>query len=153
FLYETALYPEPEYTFKHPLTQEVAYHSQLGDRRTRLHSSVARAMQALDPDKLDERAALIAHHVEQAGQAVDAARWHARAAQWASAHDRAAALRHWQRVRKILAPMTDSQESTALALSSHAQIQNLFWHLGVSEEEAAMVFGEGRTLASRTGDV
>src|SRR5262249_42308211 len=30
FLYEAALYPEAEYTFKHPLTQEVAYRAQLG---------------------------------------------------------------------------------------------------------------------------
>ncbi len=153
FLYETSLYPEPEYTFKHPLTQEVAYHSQLGDRRARLHGSAARALQALYPDKLDERAALIAHHLEQAGEALDASRWHARAAQWAGTHDRNAALRHWRRVRKLLAPMTDSQEAIALALASHTQMLSLFWVLGVSEEEAAIVFSEGTTLASRAADV
>jgi predicted ATPase len=144
FLYEAALYPEAEYTFKHPLTQEVAYHTQLSDRRVRLHASVARALQALYPDKLDERAALIAHHLEQAGEALDAARWDARAAQWAGARDRAAALRHWQRVRKLLAPMIDSQEAIALALASHQQILSLFWNLGVSDEEAAIVFSEER---------
>src|SRR6266542_2368943 len=153
FIYEEALYPQAEYAFKHPLTQEVAYHTQLADHRARLHSSVARAVQALYPDKLDERAALIANHLEQAGEAFDAARWHARAAQWAGTHDRAAALRHGQRVRKLLGPMIDSQEVIALALASHAQILNLFWILGVSEEEAAIVFGEGKTLASEAGDV
>jgi class 3 adenylate cyclase len=107
FLYEAALYPEAEYTFKHPLTQEVAYRAQLGDRRARLHGSVARALQRLYPDKLDARAAEIAHHVEQAGEGLDAARWHTRAGQWAGTHDRAAALQHWQRVRWLLAPMTD----------------------------------------------
>src|SRR5262249_19006013 len=90
FLYEAALYPEAEYTFKHPLTQEVAYHSQLGDRRARLHGSVARALQALHAEKLDERAALIANHLEAAADALDAAQCHARAAQWAGAHDREA---------------------------------------------------------------
>jgi len=30
FLYETRLFPEREYTFKHALTHEVAYHSLLG---------------------------------------------------------------------------------------------------------------------------
>jgi tetratricopeptide (TPR) repeat protein len=153
FIYEEALYPQAEYAFKHPLTQEVAYHTQLGDRRSRLHGSVGRVIQALHPDKLDELAALIAQHLEQAGDALDAARWHARAAQWAGTRDRAAALRHWQRVRKLLSPITDSQEAIALALASHAQILNLFWGLGVSEEEAAIVFSEGKTLASRAGDV
>jgi adenylate cyclase len=152
FLYETALYPEPEYTFKHPLTQEVAYRAQLGDRRTRLHSSVARALQTLYPDKLDERAAVIAQHLEQAGEALDAARWHARAAQWAGTHDRNAALRHWHGVRKLLASIADSKEAIALALASHMQMLSLFWVLGVSEEEAAIVFSEGKTLATRTGD-
>ena len=35
FVYEQALYPEAVYAFKHPLTQEVAYGSQLGERRCR----------------------------------------------------------------------------------------------------------------------
>ena len=33
FLYETSLFPELEYTFKHALTHEVAYGSQLHERR------------------------------------------------------------------------------------------------------------------------
>ncbi len=38
FLYQEALYPEAEYSFKHPLTQEVAYRSQLAERRARVHA-------------------------------------------------------------------------------------------------------------------
>jgi tetratricopeptide (TPR) repeat protein len=87
------------------------------------------------------------------GETLDAARWHARAAQWAGTHNRDAALRHCQRVRKLLAPMTDSREAIALALASHAQMLSLFWVLGVSEEEAAIVFREGKILARRAGDV
>ena len=66
-----ALYPEVEYAFKHPLTQEVAYRSQLGARRARVHAAVARVIEQLKPDKLDEHAALIAHHWEQAGERAD----------------------------------------------------------------------------------
>jgi adenylate cyclase len=36
FLYPKALFPEAEYAFRHPLTQEVAYRSQLGERRQRV---------------------------------------------------------------------------------------------------------------------
>jgi predicted ATPase len=60
FLYEEALYPEAEYAFKHPLTQEVAYGSQLMERRARLHAAVARAIEGADLAKLGERAALLA---------------------------------------------------------------------------------------------
>ncbi|MGH7289282.1 MAG: ATP-binding protein, partial [Myxococcota bacterium] len=41
FLFEKALYPTAEYAFKHPLTQEVAYRSQLAERRARTHAAVA----------------------------------------------------------------------------------------------------------------
>jgi class 3 adenylate cyclase/tetratricopeptide (TPR) repeat protein len=153
FLYEAALYPETEYTFKHPLTEEVVYHSQLADRRVRLHGSVARALQSVSPEKLDERAALIAQHLEQASEALEAAQWHARAAQWVGVRDRRAALQHWHRVRKLLKATTDSQEASALSLIAHVQILNLYWLLGSSEEEAANVFTEGKSLASRLSDV
>jgi predicted ATPase len=83
FIYEEALYPHAEYAFKHPLTQEVAYRSQLGERRSRGHAAVARAIAELYPEQLDERAALLAHHWERAGEAARAAEWHRRAALWA----------------------------------------------------------------------
>ena len=56
------------YAFKHDLTREVAYHSELGERRARIHGAVARALEQQHPDKRDDLAALISHHLEQAGQ-------------------------------------------------------------------------------------
>jgi predicted ATPase len=46
-VYEAAPYPEVEYAFKHPLTQEVAYRSQLAERRARAHAGVARAIEGV----------------------------------------------------------------------------------------------------------
>ena len=43
FLYETSLFPELEYTFKHALTHEVAYGSLLQERRRTLHASYRRS--------------------------------------------------------------------------------------------------------------
>ena len=40
FLYETSLFPDLEYTFKHALTHEVAYGSLLQDRRRALHARI-----------------------------------------------------------------------------------------------------------------
>jgi predicted ATPase len=39
FLYETSLFPDPEYTFKHALTHEVAYASLLHDKSS-IHARV-----------------------------------------------------------------------------------------------------------------
>ena len=86
-----------EYAFKHPLTQEVAYHSQLSKRRAQIHAAVAPAIEAESSARLDETAALLAHHWEQADQAEEAARWHRRAAEWAGMTQMEEALRHWRK--------------------------------------------------------
>jgi class 3 adenylate cyclase/tetratricopeptide (TPR) repeat protein len=62
FLYETSLFPELEYTFKHALTQEVAYGSLLSDRRRDLHARIIHALERLYPDRLAEHVERLAHH-------------------------------------------------------------------------------------------
>ena len=62
FVYEQSLYPVVEYAFKHPLTQEVALGSQLQERRRQTHAAVAHAIEQAYDTRLDEQAALLAHH-------------------------------------------------------------------------------------------
>ena len=54
FLYETRLFPEPEYTFRHALTLEVAYGSLLHERRRELHARIVDAIERLYPERLAE---------------------------------------------------------------------------------------------------
>jgi tetratricopeptide (TPR) repeat protein len=56
FLYEVSLFPELIYTFKHALTQEVAYGSLLHERRRGLHARIVEALEALTRDRLAETA-------------------------------------------------------------------------------------------------
>jgi tetratricopeptide (TPR) repeat protein len=62
FLYETRLWPECVYTFKHALTQEVAYGSMLPERRRALHARIVGALEALAGDRLAEQVERLAHH-------------------------------------------------------------------------------------------
>ena len=62
FLYETSLFPEPEYTFKHALTLEVAYQSLLRERRRALHERVLDALERLYAERVGEKVELLAHH-------------------------------------------------------------------------------------------
>jgi class 3 adenylate cyclase/tetratricopeptide (TPR) repeat protein len=62
FLYETRLFHDPEYTFKHALTHEVAYGSLLQERRRVLHASIVEASERLCADRLPEQAERLAHH-------------------------------------------------------------------------------------------
>jgi class 3 adenylate cyclase len=69
-----------DYAFEHPLTHEVAYQSQLGEARARLHAAVASALEELCADRLGSQAERIAAHWEAAGRRGQALRWRRRAA-------------------------------------------------------------------------
>src|SRR5262249_1363048 len=60
--------PSPEYAFHHPLIRAVAYESQLKSDRAELHRCVAAAIESRDPAAADENSALIAEHLEAAGE-------------------------------------------------------------------------------------
>jgi hypothetical protein len=62
FLYETRLFPEPEYTFKHALTHDIAYGSLLQEQRRVLHAHIVDAMATLYTDHLAEQVERLAHH-------------------------------------------------------------------------------------------
>ena len=62
FLYETRLFPDHEYTFKHALTHEVAYSSLLLERRRALHARIVEALEALAGDRVAEQVERLADH-------------------------------------------------------------------------------------------
>jgi class 3 adenylate cyclase/tetratricopeptide (TPR) repeat protein len=61
-IYEKSLFPDPEYRFKHTLTQEVAYNSFLIKRRKELHGKIGEIIEDLYWDKLEENYELLAYH-------------------------------------------------------------------------------------------
>ncbi len=141
-----------EYRFKHPLTQEVALGSQLRERRARVHAAVAEAIEALNPTKLDEQAAELAYHWEEAGDALQAARWHRRAAEWIGDSDFNQALGHWHKVRELAKALPGSPESGELGIEAGFSILTLGWRTGLGDAEASAVLDEIRAFASRSGD-
>jgi tetratricopeptide (TPR) repeat protein len=62
FLYETSLFPELEYTFKHALTHEVAYGGILHERRRALHARIVEVMEQRAAGRLAEQVEQLAHH-------------------------------------------------------------------------------------------
>jgi len=156
FVHERQIYPELEYAFKHPLTQEVAYHSLLGERRRASHAAVASAIEELESGSPDEVASLLAHHYEEAGDILAAARWHARAAgSWSTSASRES-FRHWQRVRELGGALPDSEEALRLRLLGIGGCLGLVTRLGLDRatgaEDLAALVREGRELATRLAD-
>ena len=152
FLHETALYPQLEYTFKHPLTQEVAATSQLNERRAQTHAAVARVIEEMSADDLDEQAALLAHHWAAAGEYATAARWHACAARWIGVSNYAESSAHWRQVVNLIAEDTDSLEALALRAEALRNLLMLAYRIDTPEQEAATLFDAGRRALERLGD-
>jgi predicted ATPase len=83
FIYQQPALPEVEYTFKHALTQEVAYNSLLMERRRLLHERTARAIEALGDQQLEEHYSELAHHYSHSGNTQKAVDYLLRAGQQA----------------------------------------------------------------------
>ena len=92
--------PRPVYAFRHPLVRTVAYESQLKSDRAALHRQLAAAIELREPSA-DENAALIAQHLEAAGDLHVAYVWHMRAGAWSQRRDIAAAYVSWERAAGV----------------------------------------------------
>lgn len=137
------------YAFGHPLIQEVAYGTQLKARRAGIHASVAGVMEQFYADQLDEFSALISHHYEAAGDALRAAEYSARAAQWLGLTDSAQAIKHWHKVRSLLGGQAHHEPSERLRAMACSQISLLGWREGLNLEQVQPFIDEAMELAVR----
>jgi class 3 adenylate cyclase/tetratricopeptide (TPR) repeat protein len=117
FLYETRLFPEQEYTFKHALTHEVAYSSLLLERRRGLHARIVEALEALAPERRAEQVERLAHHALR-GEVWDKAITYCQQA-GARANDRAAfheAVAAFEQALQALAHLSEHGDTRGLAI-------------------------------------
>jgi class 3 adenylate cyclase len=143
--------PSAEYAFCHPLIRAVAYESQLKSDRTRWHRLVAAAIEAGDGAAADEDAALIAEHLEAAGDLHGAYSWHMRAATWVTDRDIAAARRSWERARTIADSLpTEDPNQAAMRIAPRTMLCGSAWRVQVSV--AGDRFDELRELCTAAED-
>src|SRR3989454_110305 len=141
-----------ERAFRHPLTHEVAYRTQLLDRRRGTHAAVARALLAIHGPAAVTHAALLAHHFEEAGELLEAARWHEDAGRRVARNDPADGARHCRRVPTLLAALPESREALMLELTSRIALLEIGRIAGIEEREARDLFDEARAVAERLHD-
>jgi len=148
-LYETRLYPEVEYTFKHALTHDVAYGSLLREQRRALHAAIVGALEARDGD---EHAEALAHHARLGEDWTRAARYARLAA------DRAAALcadaesvALYERALEALGRLPDTKETARAGIDVRLALRAPLWRAG-RLDRLAPVFGDVETLARRHGE-
>jgi class 3 adenylate cyclase len=141
----------PEFVFRHPLIRAVAYEAQLKSDRAKLHRRIAAAIESRDPKAADQYAALIAEHLEAAGDGHVAYGWHMRAATRANNRDRAAARQSWERAQKIADALpADDPNRAAMRIAPRAMLCGNVFRGGMTVAGAR--FEELRELCTVAGD-
>jgi class 3 adenylate cyclase len=142
---------QPEYVFHHPLIRTVAYESQLKSDRAELHRRVAAAIESRDGAKADQNAALIAEHLEAAGDPHAAFTWHMRAAAWVTNRDINAARLSWERAQTIADRLpTEDPNRATMRIAPRTMLCGMAWR--IHAHAVADRFDELRELCAAVGD-
>ena len=142
---------QPEFVLHHPLIRAVAYEAQLKSDRAELHRRLAAAIESRDPASADQNAALIAEHLEAAGDLHGAYSWHIRAATWATNRDIATARLSWDRAQTISDALpADDPGRAAMRIAPRTMLCGTGWR--VHANVASHRFDELRELCAAAGD-
>jgi class 3 adenylate cyclase/predicted ATPase len=154
FLYETSLFPDPEYTFKHALTHEVAYGSLLQERRRVLHIQIVEAMERLYPDRMSEHVELLAHHASRGElweKAVAYLHEAGRKAAARSAYKEAAS--YFEQALDALKRLPESRQMLELAINIRVDLGPVLIAMkGFIAPEVEQAYTEAREMCGRLGD-
>jgi class 3 adenylate cyclase len=143
--------PGAEYAFHHPLIRTVAYEAQLKSDRAESHRRLAIAIETREPQSADQNAALIADHLQAAGDLHDAYGWNMRAAKWATNRDIAAARFRWERAQMLADALPAGEpERAAMRIAPRTMLCAIAWR--VHEQVAGARFEEMRELCDAAGD-
>jgi adenylate cyclase len=142
--------PHAEYTFHHPLIRSVAYESQLKSSRAALHRRLADIIEARDPQAADANAALIAEHLEAAGDLRAAYSWHMRAGAWATNRDISAAWVSWERACQLSDSLASDPDGLTMRIAPRTLLSGNAWRVPSSISRAR--FEELRELCAAAGD-
>ena len=142
----------PEYAFRHPLIRSVAYESQLKSDRAEWHRRLAAAIEDRAAASADEDAALIAEHLQAAGELPGAYAWHMRAAAWSTNRDLVAARLSWERAGKIADGIPiDDRDRLAMQIAPRTMLCATDWQAREAQESQER-FAKLRELCQAAGD-
>ena len=155
FIYEQPAVGDVEYTFKHALTQEVAYNSVLMERRRVLHDRAGKAVEALYADHLDDHLAELAHHFARSSNVNKAVLYLALAGRqslerYALAESQAQLQSGLELLRTL--PESPERDTRELDLAG-ALVQALWRTKGPGTPETREVATRAATLAEKTGNL
>jgi class 3 adenylate cyclase/tetratricopeptide (TPR) repeat protein len=153
FIYEQPAFPDIEYTFKHALTQEVAYNSVLVERRRLLHERAGQSIEALYAERLEDHLTELAHHYERSGNARKAVEYLGRAGRLAAqqmAHSEA--VGYFKRAVELLKNLPDSADRGRQELDLQMALSWSFYVLNPAAPEREPALIHARKLSEQLGE-
>ncbi len=154
FLYETSLFPDLEYTFKHGLTYQVTYNSLLMERRRTLHARIVEAIERLYADRLAEQVDRLAQHAQRGEVWGKAARYLRQAG--AKAASRSAyreAMEFLEHALTALEHLPESEETLREAIDIRIDLGPALTAIkGISAPEVEASYSRAQELCNRLGD-
>ncbi|MGB3475130.1 MAG: adenylate/guanylate cyclase domain-containing protein [Mycobacterium sp.] len=149
---EVDLTASAEYAFRHPLIRTVVYESQLKSDRAHWHRKLAVAIQERAHGSLEDNAALIAEHLQAAGELRAAYAWHMRAGAWSTNRDLVAARGSWERARRIADALpTADPEHLSMRIAPRTMLCATDWQAREVQEGRSR-FEELQELCDAAGD-
>jgi class 3 adenylate cyclase/tetratricopeptide (TPR) repeat protein len=152
FLYETGLYPDLEYSFKHALTHEVTYGGLLQERRRELHGRTVDAIETLHRDRLTEQVERLAHHALRGELREKAVHYLWQAGLKATARSALPDARAWfEQSLGVLEALPESQSTLEQAFEIRFELRSVLNQLGELRRTMERL-REAETLAERLND-
>src|SRR5216684_1400649 len=154
FIYEQSGAAGIEYTFKHALTQEVAYNSLLVERRKLLHERAGQALESMFAERLDDHLGDLAHHYSRSDNDAKAVEYLGRSGQQAmqrSAH--ADAISSLSAATALLQRLPEGEARIRQELALQLDLGVCFMVVRQwSAPEVAQVYARARELCRLLGD-
>jgi class 3 adenylate cyclase/predicted ATPase len=151
FIYEQPAFPEPEYTFKHALTQEVAYHTLLQERRRDVHERTAQAIETLFRARVEDYYSELAHHYRRSGNLDKAVAYLQRAGQQAMARSaHADAIEQLTAALELLTRLPESPARAQQELDVQTTLGPALMHTqGYAAPEVEHAYARARALCQQ----
>src|SRR5262249_13964274 len=153
FLYAQPAFPEPDYIFKHALTQEVAYGTVLHERCKVIHERTAQAIETLYRATLDEHYSELAHHYSRSGNVEKAVEYlHLAGQQAVQRSANVEAITHLTTALELLTTLPDTRERAQQELTLHVTLGvPLLVTRGVASPEVRAFYTRARELCHQVG--
>ena len=152
FLYQTQLFPELQYSFRHALTHDVSYNGVLQDRRRDIHARIVDAIEKLYAGRLGEQIERLASHAVRGQLKEKAVHYLRQAGRKAAARSALSDARAWlEQAQSILKELPEDRATLEQDIEIRLELRPVLRQLGEGRQMLEQL-REAEAIATRLND-